>query len=134
MQAMVGPAAMQAMVGPAAMQAMVGPAVQALFTGDVVLGTSSVAILCKYYKMKWAKARTGSMVKGKLREARPYVLRSLRLLAALALAKASFKANFKAIRFVSTYLLIFVKSSEKPKQTPPWELACKHCVMQTSNQ
>jgi hypothetical protein len=49
------------------MQAMVGPAVRTLFTGDVVLGTGSVAILCKYYKTKWAKARNGSVVKGKLR-------------------------------------------------------------------
>jgi hypothetical protein len=59
----------------------------------VVLRTGSVAILCKYYKTKWAKARTVLVVKGKLREARPYVLRSLCLLGASALAKASFKAT-----------------------------------------
>jgi hypothetical protein len=69
-----------------------GPAVRALLIGDVVLGTSSVAILYKYYKTKWAKARTVLVVKGKPREARPYG-RSLCLLGASAFAKVSFKAT-----------------------------------------
>jgi hypothetical protein len=96
------------------MPAMVGPAVRALLTGDVVLDTGLVAILRKYYKTKWAKARTGSVVKEKLREACPYVLRSLCLLAASALAKASFKATRL---FQLTYLFLW-KAQKSPNKHP----------------
>jgi hypothetical protein len=92
------------------MHAMVGPAVRALFTGDVVLGTGLVAILCKYYKTKWAKARIGSVVKETAGNT------SIRASLATPISCFGFdKSLVQSHPFVSTYLLIFVESLEKLK-------------------